>query len=460
MRFIFIGVLFLIACQTVIKNDLTIPPQKLDDGWNVASPLKYNANIGLLDSMIQGINNDDFTNIHSVLIVKNSVLILEKYFDGNNRYSNHEIRSATKSIGSILTGIAIDKGYIPSEESLIYEYLKDDYNPSYGWDTKSKEIRISHLLSMLSGYDCDDLNTNFACEGAMYGTDDWVQYALDLPISYDPGQHWAYNSSSLILVSNIIEKTSGQNLDAFAEKYLFDPLGIKNFQWERSPKGLEWIGGGASMIPREMAKIGLLMIQNGEWDNNSIVSKEWIVKSTSRHGEMIGSGVDYCFLWQKGETIIEDQIISAYWASGNGGQYIIIIPKFEMVVVFTGGNYDSELANQPFFMLTNYILPAFLQNESRESVNLDLDYLESLAGSYALDFEPTVNSKIDVFQDGIRILTPDNQFVVLEAVTETIFKGMSPLYGPLSVRFISNNLGEISGLITYGGFSKYIFEKN
>jgi CubicO group peptidase (beta-lactamase class C family) len=294
----------------------------------------------------------------------------------------------------------------------------------------------------------------------MYGTDDWVQYALDLPISYDPGQHWAYNSSSLILVSNIIEKTSGQNLDAFAEKYLFDPLGIKNFQWERSPKGLEWIGGGASMIPREMAKIGLLMIQNGEWDNNSIVSKEWIVKSTSRHGEMIGSGVDYCFLWQKGETIIEDQIISAYWASGNGGQYIIIIPKFEMVVVFTGGNYDSELANQPFFMLTNYILPAFLQNESRESVNLDLDYLESLAGSYALDFEPTVNSKIDVFQDGIRILTPDNQFVVLEAVTETIFKGMSPLYGPLSVRFISNNLGEISGLITYGGFSKYIFEKN
>ncbi len=459
IRLLILGLIFLVECQTEVNNDLTNPPEKINDGLEVASSMIYDANISLLDSMIQGVERGDFVNIHSILIVKENKLILEKYFDNNNRNTRHEIRSATKSIGSILTGIAIDKGFIPSEDSFVYEFLKDEYSPSYGWDSKASHIKISHLLTMLSGYDCDDLNTNFACENAMYETDDWVQYSLDLPISYEPGLHWAYNSSSLILVSEIIARTSGMDLDEFAEKYLFGPLGIRNFQWVRSPKDREWIGGGARMISREMVKIGLLMQNQGMWGEDSIISQEWIAKSTRKHSEMLGSGVDYCFLWQTGATLVNDQLVKAFWASGNGGQYIIIIPALDMVIVFTGGNYNSQLANQPFDLLCSYILPAFTNPGTYEAIEIDEEFLHSLLGVYSLDFEPSVTSTIDIYQNKIRILTPDNQYVQLEPVTKTIFKGESALYGSLSVQFIENDIGKITKLITYGGFSRYTFEK-
>ena len=458
IRVICIGWLILLGCSAGSKHNISISPEKINDGLKVASPLKFNTNISLLNSMIQGIESGDYVNIHSILIIKDGLLVVEVYFEGYERSTSHEIRSATKSIGSILTGIALDKRFVPSDDATVYDYFKDDYSPSYGWNTRTKQVNIGHLLSMTSGYDCDDLVTNFACEDAMYDTDDWVQYALDLPFAHKPGQHWAYNSSSLILMGEMIARDSNMKIDAFAEQYLFKPLGIKNFQWLRSPKDRAWIGGGARMIPREMAKIGLLMQRQGLWNGKRLLSEKWIEKSTHKHIERLG-GVDYAYLWQTGSTLIEDKLIKAYWASGNGGQYIIILPDLDMVVVFTGGNYNSALADQPFRMLTRYILPAFHPPEHIEPVNLNQDYLESLSGIFSLDFEPSVTSTIDVYQNNLRILSPDNEYIQLVPVSKTIFKGESPLYGPLSVEFIKNIQGEIIKLTIYGSFSKYTFEK-
>ncbi len=459
IRGVCVSWLILLGCRAESKHNLSIPPEKLNDGWDVASPLKFNANIGLLDSMLQGIERGDYVNIHSVLIIKDGLLVVENYFDGHDRNTSHEIRSATKSIGSILTGIALDKGFISSEKATVYEYFKEDYTPSYGWNTRARQINLSHLLSMMSGYDCDDLTTNFACEDAMYDKDDWMQYALDLPFEYEPGQHWAYNSSSLILAGEMAARGSGMKIDEFAERYLFEPLGIKKFQWHLSPKGRAWIGGGARMIPREMAKIGLLMQRRGIWDGNRLLSEKWIEKSTQKQGEMLG-GVDYGYLWQRCWTPIGDELITAYWASGNGGQYIIILPDIEMVVVFTGGNYNSALASQPFRMLTHYILPAFLPPRQLITITLKQKYLKSLTGIYFLDFEPSVTTTIDVFQNNLRILSPDNEYIELAPISNTLFKGESPRYGPISVQFIENVQGDIIKFITYGSFSKYTFEKN
>jgi CubicO group peptidase (beta-lactamase class C family) len=170
--------------------------------------------------------------------------------------------------------------------------------------------------------------------------------------------------------------------------------------------------------------------------------------------------VDYGYLWQRGSTLIGDELITAYWASGNGGQYIIILPDVAMVVVFTGGNYNSPLAGQPFGMLTKYILPAFLHPKHQKTITLKREYLSSLTGNYSLDFEPTVTATIDVFQNNLRLLSPDNEYVELTPISNTIFNGESSLYGPLSVQFIENIQGEIIRLITYGSFSNYTFEKN
>jgi CubicO group peptidase (beta-lactamase class C family) len=446
----------LLAFSLLAYAGCALDPVRTADGWVVASPAEVGADASLLTALVREIEAGDYVNIHSVLVVKDGLLVLEEYFDGHDRTSLHEIRSATKSIGSILIGIAIDRGLVHAETVPIHTYFKDDYAPSNGWDRRSREVEIRHLLSMMSGYDCDDLATDVACEDAMYGTDDWVQYALDLPFAHDPDRHWAYNSSSLILVGEAISRVSGMLLNEFAERYLFEPLGIREFRWTLSPKGRAWIGGGARMTPREMAKIGQMMLNRGLWDGKRILSEEWIEKSTARQGGMHG-GVDYGYLWQSGEAVFGERMVPAYWASGNGGQYIIVLPDDGMVVVFTGGNFDDPLSDQPFRMLVRNIVPAFLPVETREVV-LGSDELQRLEGVFELDFECSVTSTV-TFRDGhLSVLTPDGSSVDLVAGSPTRFSGNSR-YGPLTLIFEADTNGEIDRFSGYASFSRYTFER-
>jgi CubicO group peptidase (beta-lactamase class C family) len=406
--------------------------------------------------MIAEVDSGGYVDIHSVLVAKHGALVLEQYFDGHDRDTLHEIRSATKSIGSILTGIAIDRGYISSEREFVYRFFENDYEPANGWTKMARAVEIRHLLSMMSGYDCDDLATSFGCERAMYDSDDWVRYSLGLPFAHPPGAHWAYNSSSLILVGEVVARRSGMKLDDFADRYLFEPLGIEEFRWEHSPKGRAWIGGGARMIPREMARIGQLMLSRGVWNGERLLSESWIDKSTARQGEM-NTGVDYGYLWQSGETYIGREIVRAFWASGNGGQYIIVIPSQGMVVVFTGGNYDSPLAGQPFGMLTRQILPAFMRPGAFDDVALTEQEAGRLIGTYSLEFEPAAKSKV-AFEGGhLRLLSPDNQWIELVAHSSTFFTGDSS-YGPVTVVFEADERYGAIKLTIYGSFQRFVFE--
>jgi CubicO group peptidase (beta-lactamase class C family) len=457
----FLGVIvplaLLVGCAPAEKRDVSQAPQELDDGWSVASPGRFGANIALLDLMVSRIEDNDFVNIHSVVVVKNGTLVLERYFGESDQNTPHEIRSATKSIGSILTGIAIDKGFIPSEFEPVHAFFDDGYEPADGWTDQAKQVEIRHLLSMMSGYDCDDLATEFACEHAMYEAGDWLQYSLDLPIIHAPGERWAYNSSSLILVGEAIARGSRLTVDKFANHYLFEPLGIREFHWQFSPKGRAWIGGGARMIPREMAKIGQLMLNRGVWNGERLLSEEWIDKSTTKQGEML-AGVEYGYLWQRGWAYIGQDLITAYWASGNGGQYIIVLPDVGMVVVFTGGNYDNDLASQPFQILREYILPAFLHPDPLVPVSLANEQIERLVGTYELDFEPSATSTISSEKGRIRLLSPQSESLELTAHTPTLFTASSR-YGPLTVVFEEDGQGKIAKHTVYGSFVRYVFER-
>jgi CubicO group peptidase (beta-lactamase class C family) len=455
---VLVVVLILFAgCAVEAKRDVSVAPKKTGDGWKVASPADLGANIAVLDSMVRLVEAGDYVNIHSVLVVKDGALVLEEYFDGDDRNRLHEIRSATKSIGSMLAGIAIDKGFIQSENEPIYTFFKNDYKPKNGWAENARRVEIRHFLSMMSGVDCDDLTTNFACENAMYDTNDWVQYSLDLPFAHEPGQHWAYNSSSLILVGELIARGSRMTMEDFADLYLFEPLGIEKFRWNFSPKGRAWIGGGARMIPREMAKIGQLMLDRGMWHGRRLLSEEWIDKSTRKQGDMLG-GIDYGYLWQRGWSYIGGDRVTAYWASGNGGQYIIVLPDSGMVVVFTGGNYGSPLAGQPFRMLTQYILPAFLLPAPLETVALTKEEMGRLAGTYALDFEPTATSTVSIHEEGVHLLSPDNETISLVAHSSRLFTGNSQ-YGPLTVVFETDDHGSIVAHTIYGNFQRFTFHR-
>lgn len=432
-------------------------PPVINDGWKTESLYKTNIDADKLIDLIRHIRGGSYKNIDSVLLVKSGKLILEEYFQGFDREKPHQIHSANKSIGSILTGIAIDHRFIKDVKEKIYPYFKE-YEIGQKWDERVRDITLESLLTMTSGYACDDHATpKFECEKAMYKTNDWVEYALKLPMAHKPGEHWAYNSSSLILVSEIISKTSGMTIPDFADRYLFQPLGIEEFNWGFSPKGRPWIAGNAKMKPRDMAKIGLLMLNRGRWNDKQVVSEKWISDSTREH-EKSQNNWGYGYLWWMGTQQIGEHHIAGYWAAGNGGNYIFVCPALDLVAVFTGGNYNSILELQTLGMLINYIIPAMLPPmPPRQITQLDPAILDSYVGEYQLqqgDIRVSVFKKSDKLYCNIL-----ERMIRMYPETEDRFFIPDDILGNWTFKAERNEKGDVTFATGYTAFQSMPFLK-
>jgi CubicO group peptidase (beta-lactamase class C family) len=368
------------CCLAPAFGQCTAPLDDADDDWTTVSLTQAGVKSEPIAGMIRAIQRGVYKNIHCVLLVRGGRLCLEEYFQGYDRDKIHEIRSATKSIGSVLVGIAIDRGYLCNLKEPIWYYFKDR---TINWDNRSRAVTIQNLLTMTSGFACDDHGSEpFQCERGMYKADDWVNFALHLPMAHRPGDHWAYNSASLILLSEIIRQNTGRPVSLFAEEYLMAPLGITDIHWGFSPKGRIWLAGNASMRPRDMAKFGQMCLNKGFWQNRRIVSEKWLAESTRFHVHT-EFGMEYGYLWWRGYQTINNQQIEAYWAQGNGGQVIFICPVLDLVAVFTGGNYNSIHEFQFMGILINYILPAMLPPVPKKTfISLDKQALMTLSGKY------------------------------------------------------------------------------
>ena len=429
-------------------------PENVTDGWEVSSLDEEGVDTVKINELMSHILLGNFPKIHSVLLVKNGKLVLEEYFYDFNRERLHQIRSATKSIGSVLTGIAIDQGFIKNENERIYQHFKS-YEPKEGWDERVRDVTLKSLMTMTSGYDCDDHKGNFNCERNMYESDDWVEYALNLPMAYNPGDHWAYNSASLWLVGEVISKESHMSIPDFADKYLFEPLAITNFQWGFSPKGKAWLAGNAEMRPRDMAKFGCMVLNSGNWKGTQIVSKEWIEKSTKAQVRNSGGYWGYGYLWWVGNTIIKGRDIDTFLASGNGGQKIFIFPEFDLVAVFTGGNYNSKLGSQPDQMLINYILPAMIPaTPTMRFIDHEQNFLKQYIGKY-VHVQSRTNINI-AFKNNKLLLSRQKLFgeekIMLLPLTDGQFYGTSKDMGDLYFTFVKDQDDIVTHSIVRGGF--------
>jgi len=439
-------------------------PESVRAGWEVALLEDVGVRKDQITHLMRDILEEKFKNIHSVLLVRNGKLVLEEYFHGNNRETLHEIRSATKSIGSVLTGIAIDRGFIDSANETIYPYFKS-YEPAGKWDAKVRDVTLKSLLTMTSGYACNDHGSKkFQCERNMYKADDWVAYAVNLPMAHQPGEHWAYNSASLWLVGEIISKTSGMTIPEFADKYLFEPMGIQEFKWGFSPKGRAWLAGNAKMRPRDMAKFGYMLLNDGRWKQNQIVSKKWIAESTREYVRAHGGAYGYGFLWWRGQTIVENQIIETIAALGNGGQQIHIFPKLKLVAVFTGGNYNSDFSAQPADMLIKYIIPAVLRPAPNiKAAEMDPNILKKYVGSYYFDrMKLTATIFIENRQLKYQTSSQDREeTIVLIPESEAQFRGSANDVGDFQLTFNTNEKDKVTHFHVCGGFgfSRLKFEK-
>jgi CubicO group peptidase (beta-lactamase class C family) len=341
-------------------------PEQTSDGLVTGHLSDHGFDVTDITNLIDRIRDRTYLNIHSVLIIKDGVLVLDEYFAGasyNRSYTRfdkdslHSLHSVTKSYTSALVGIAIDQGHIASVDDKISTYLPEYADVFEGSERDS--IRIKHLLAMTAGlywdewtYPYDDIRNTHV---ALALSSDPVRYALELPIVAAPGTVFQYNSGISITLGRIVHNATGLTTDAFAEQYLFGPLGITDYYWYSYPDGTFQTGGGLWLRPRDMAKFGMLYLNRGRWGEEQVVSASWVDESVQQHAP----GVGYGYQWWLGYYGVGGQVIEGYSARGRGGQYIFVLPGANLVVVFTGWN-DNELAGQAFEMLRNYVLTSLM----------------------------------------------------------------------------------------------------
>ena len=324
-------------------------------------PRSAPADVGLdaeqLGRISRQIAASDDHKLHSLLVVRHGRLAFEEYYHGHGPHNPHDLRSATKSITSLLTGIAIDQGALAGPDAPLMETL----GPSYPDVQDKGDLTLRHLLTMQSGLDCDDGDRRTeGQEDRMYRSKDWVRTFLSLARPYAPGDTTRYCTGGVVALGEAIAQATGQDVPDFAEGTLFGPLGIANHRWARFDENRKTDTGGHLLLtPQGLAKIGLLVLQEGMWNGQRLVSANWIRRSTAPVTEIGGN--PYGFLWWRNSLAYGpagEQRYDVISARGNGGQVLFIVPEFELVVVMTGGYYNDDRVQRLYELFYRAVLPA------------------------------------------------------------------------------------------------------
>jgi CubicO group peptidase (beta-lactamase class C family) len=265
------------------------------------------------------------------LIIRNGVVVLDAYFYPYTGREVHDLASATESFTSAAIGIAIGQGRIKSVDEKVLSFLPIAPDA----DPRRRDLAIRHLLTMTSGFDCDTEGGEKAL-AAMRHSADWAAFALSIPMRAEPGSQYAYCSCNNHLLSSILTVATGKTLLEFAREDLFQPIGIREVIWPADPNGRTHGWGDLHLHPRDMARLGLLYLNQGRWADERIVPADW-VRDSSRSSVTVREGVGYGYSWW-----INTARPPIFEAVGRGGQRIAVLPKENMVVVFTGGGANTD----------------------------------------------------------------------------------------------------------------------
>jgi len=330
--------------------------------WLRVSPEEVQLDAASLVTLNNRINSGDYGEIHSLLVIRHGYLAVEEYFRGYDRERKHPVYSDTKSITSLLIGIALERGNIPSVGTTLLSFFPE-YPSVANPDARKSAITLADVLTMRAGFSWNEWSTTYGdTQNPTYQlatSNDWVKFMLDLPMSDQPGTRFQYNSGATVLLSGIIRNTTGKQTEAFAREQLFGPLGITDYQWDRGAQGLTNTGWGLNLRPYDMAKIGYLVLNNGSWYGQQIVASSWLETSTTKHATP-SAQFNYGYQWwllpiqnRAGHT---PQANDVKFAWGYGGQFIFVVPSLDMVVVSTAGNYDNSLEDSAIDFVREYII--------------------------------------------------------------------------------------------------------
>lgn len=276
-----------------------------------------------------------------------------------------DLRSATKSITALLIGIAIDQGKIASVQEKASKLLPR-HEETLLQDPRKAQITIEDLLTMRSGLDCNDWDPKSpGQEDKIYPQQDWVEAWAALPMRTDPGKEFAYCTGNVIALGQILAVATDMSVDAFAIRYLFAPLGFDRAEWKYwdNKRGVD-TGGHLRLLPDDLLKIGELVLARGMYKGQRIVSEAWIDAMTQERTTIAGMGQRYGYLWWLDHTK-DPQLPKTrlWWAQGNGGTFLIVMPELRSTIAITGTRFNRGDALEPMFWLRDRILPAMKKAE-------------------------------------------------------------------------------------------------
>lgn len=305
-----------IAIPLVVNN-----PYK----WKVVDPEEYGFDVAKLDlvyTMAEGMPY-----IRSLLVVRHGKLVVEWYFNDGGRDVSFHIASASKTFTSALIGIAMDQGILQSLDQKMMDFF-----PEYEYldlDPRKYNITLKHLITMKAGFDFEENEEHWAPYAQ---SPDWVEYALSLPLIHNPDEDWHYSTPHTNLLSVILTKTANMSTREFAEEHLFEPLRISPSYWHQDPQGYYTGGHEMYYTSRDLARFGLLYLNNGSFNKKQIISKEWVQESIidySDGGVSLQEGYGYQ-IWLQ-----EMGGYNTFSARGYGGQFVFCVPELDIVVVTT-----------------------------------------------------------------------------------------------------------------------------
>ena len=281
--------------------------------------------------------------INTVLIIKDSERVFEYYKNRKQKEKTHKINSCTKSIVSILVGIAVDRDLIDSIDTPVHTFFPEIFNEQS--DKRKMSLTIRHLLTMTDGLDFPEFG-EWNAFAPMIFHQDIVKFVIDRPLLHEVGTHMNYNSGCSHILSAILHQVTGMKTEDFAAKYLFKPLGISEYTWHVDKMNINKGGDGLVLKVEDMEKVGQLMLQKGVFNEQRVVSEQWIEQSTTPN-MMTYQKIGYYGMHWWVNKLDGDKAFSEentyYFALGFGGQYIIVIPYHKIVVTVTSDIYEDSL---------------------------------------------------------------------------------------------------------------------
>jgi CubicO group peptidase (beta-lactamase class C family) len=326
-------------------------PADMRDGWQIAAPADEGIDAQALRARIEALL-DAPLNVHSVLVERHGRLIAEYYQGGGDRSvyalfnvrrslgpgDRHDVRSIGKSVTGLLYGIALEQGKVPAPSTPVFDAYPQLVEIA---DSSKRAITVESLLNMTNGLQWQEGGIGPNDELRLFWKTDIARYVLGHSLETAPDTAFNYNGGGTAILADLISRGSGQSLDAFARSQLFEPLGISDWEWVRDLHGRPMAFNGLRLRPRDLLKIGRLVLNKGRWQDRQIVPESWIAASMK---DSFATGVRdyrYGYQWWAGTAQWRGRKVAWHAGFGNGGQRLYIVPDLDLVIVTTAGAYDE-----------------------------------------------------------------------------------------------------------------------